>query len=148
MAPIVESIEIARSPEDVFRYVTDPDHLRDWQASVVDVKKEAEGPMHAGSKVVVTRQIKGRTRPMTQEFGELEPPRHWTVRGVDSPIRGNVDGTDEPIDGGNRSRVTIRLDFEGHGIGKVLVPLVVRRMAAKEMPENMQRLKERLESGA
>jgi uncharacterized protein YndB with AHSA1/START domain len=148
MAPIVESIEIARRPEDVFRYVTDPDNLRDWQASVVDVKKEGEGPVHAGSKVVVTRQIKGRTQPMTQEIAELEPPRHWTVRGVDSPVRGNVDGTVEPIDGGDRSRVTIRLDFEGHGIGKVLVPLVVRRMAAKEMPENMKRLKERLESGA
>jgi hypothetical protein len=42
------------------------------------------------------------------------------------------------------------LDFAGYGIGKLLVPLVVRRQAANEMPENMQRLRERLEkpSGA
>jgi hypothetical protein len=44
--------------------------------------------------------------------------------------------------------VTIELDFEGHGIGKLLVPLVVRRQAQREMPRNMRSLKERLESGA
>ena len=43
--------------------------------------------------------------------------------------------------------MTIELDFAGHGIGRLLVPLVVRRQAAGEMPENMRRLKERLEAG-
>lgn len=40
------------------------------------------------------------------------------------------------------------MDFEGHGIGKVLVPLVVRREARKEMPTNLRNLKERLDSAA
>ena len=43
--------------------------------------------------------------------------------------------------------MTINLDFEGHGIGKLLVPLVVRRQAASEVPRNLRKLKERLESG-
>jgi hypothetical protein len=47
-----------------------------------------------------------------------------------------------------RSRLTIALDFQGHGIGKVLVPLVVRRDARKEMPANLATLKERMEHGA
>jgi carbon monoxide dehydrogenase subunit G len=147
MAPIVESIEIARRPEDVFQYVTDPEHVREWQASVVNVKKETEGPVHAGSKVVVTRRIGRRDRPMKMEFAELTPPRHWAIRGVDGPIRGNVDGTVEPVGEGG-SRVTLSLDFEGHGIGKVLVPLMVRRMAQKEVPRNLQTLKQKLESGS
>jgi hypothetical protein len=42
--------------------------------------------------------------------------------------------------------VTISLDFEGHGIGKLLVPLMVRRQAQSEMPENMRRLKEQIEN--
>lgn len=37
------------------------------------------------------------------------------------------------------------LDFEGHGIGKLLVPLVVRRQARKEMPANLATLKQRIE---
>lgn len=35
MAPIVSNIEIARSPEDVFTYITDPSRLAEWQESVV-----------------------------------------------------------------------------------------------------------------
>ena len=42
--------------------------------------------------------------------------------------------------------MTISVDFKGHGIGKVLVPLVVRRQAQKEMPANIARLKRRIES--
>jgi hypothetical protein len=41
--------------------------------------------------------------------------------------------------------VTIELDFEGHGIGKLLVPLVVRRQARNEVPTSLRKLKERLE---
>jgi hypothetical protein len=36
---------------------------------------------------------------------------------------------------------TRSVDFTGHGIGKILVPLTVRRSARKEMPENMAALK-------
>ena len=67
------------------------------------------------------------------------------VRGLDGPVRGNVTGRIEPLDDGTRSRVTIELELEGHGIGKLLLPLFVQRKAQEEMPRNMQRLKEQLE---
>jgi hypothetical protein len=85
---------------------------------------------------------------MTAEISELSPSRSWGVRGVDGPVRGNVKGTIEPLDDGERSRVTIALDFEAHGIGKLLVPLVVRRQARREMPRNEEKLKELLERSA
>ena len=55
----------------------------------------------------------------------------------------------EPLDEGARSRVTIILGFESHGIGKLLLPLALlaRRQARSEMPRNMQLLKQRLEAG-
>jgi len=146
MAPIVNSIEISRRPEDVFAYATDPTHLSDWQESVVSVR--GDRPFTVGSKVVVTRRVGRVERAMTNELTELTPPRTWGVRGTDGPIRGKVKGTVEPLDGGERSRVTIALDFEGRGIGKLLLPLVVRRLVRTDMPRNMQKLKEQLESGA
>jgi len=84
---------------------------------------------------------------MTQsaEIAELTPPTTWAVRGLDGPVRGNVDGTIDSLDDGARSRVTIQLALEGHGIGKLLVPLFVRRKAQVEVPRNMQNLKQRLE---
>ena len=148
MAPIVESIEISRRPEDVFSYVTDPSRVSEWQESVVSVRREGDAALAVGSRVVVTRRVGRRELAMTTELTELNPPSSWAVRGIDGPIRGIVEGTIEPLGDGDRSRVTIALDFEAHGIGKLLVPLVVRRQARTEMPRNQQKLKERLESGA
>jgi uncharacterized protein YndB with AHSA1/START domain len=148
MAPIVSSIEIARPPQEVFSYVTDPSRLAEWQESVVTARAEGTGPPAVGSKAITTRRIGRRERRMTMEMTSVSPPRSWAVRGIDGPVRGIVNGTVEPLDDGARSRVTIELDFEGHGLGKLLVPLVVRRQAQREMPVNLRNLKQRLESGA
>lgn len=147
VAPIVESIEIARRPADVFAYVTDSSHLPEWQESVVSVRREGDVPGAAASRTVVTRRVGRREREMTVEITE-NPPTAWAVRGIDGPVRGMVQGTVEPLPDGERSRVTIVLDFEGHGIGHLLVPLVVRGQAQAELPKNLRNLKERLESGA
>jgi hypothetical protein len=69
------------------------------------------------------------------------------VRGTSGPVVGIVRGTVESLDGGRRSRLTVNFDFDAHGIGKLLVPLVVRRQVRKVLPRNEQRLKAILESG-
>ena len=67
------------------------------------------------------------------------------MRGIDGPIRAIVDLTVERLSA-DTSRLTISVDFTGHGIGKILVPLIVRREARKEMPTNLTALKGRLEA--
>ena len=68
------------------------------------------------------------------------------MRGIDGPIRAAVDVLVEPVTG-SRSRLTISAGFTGHGIGKILMPLMVRREARKEMPGNMAALKQKIEGG-
>ena len=99
-----------------------------------------------GSKCMTVRRIGGREREVVSEITEYDPPRRWADRGVSGPIRAIVAVTVERLAEVSRSRVTIELDFTGHGIGKLLVPLVVRRQAANEMPKNMRRLKQALEA--
>ena len=148
MAAIVESIEIQRRPEDVFSYLTDPSHLAEWQEGVVTARLESDGPLGQGSRVTQTRRIGRGERTMTSELTEYDPPRRFAFRGIDGPVRAVGRGTVEPLEDGARSRVTIELDFEGHGIGKLLVPLVIRRQARNELPRDQRKMKERLESGA
>ncbi|MEU7282003.1 SRPBCC family protein [Streptomyces sp. NPDC045431] len=145
MSSIKESVEIARRPEDVFAYLTDPTHLPEWQESAVAATPVGDAPVGVGSRVMVTRQVGRRRMPMTMEMSEFDPPRSFRMDGVDGPVRGHVKGTVEPVGDGERSRVTLDLDFESHGMGKVLVPLVIRPRAKKEMPKNEQHLKELLE---
>jgi hypothetical protein len=67
------------------------------------------------------------------------------VRSPSGPIAGIARGTILPLAGGERSRVTIGLDFEGRGIARLLIPLVVLHQARKQLPRNEQRLKQVLE---
>ena len=145
MAPIRTTTEVARPPEEVFAYVTDPSTFPEWQQGVLRGHMD-ESPTRVGSKCTTIRSIGGREREVHTAITEYDPPRRWADRGVDGPIRAIVEVVVEPLAGGAQSRVTINLDFTGHGIGQLLVPLLVRRQAAREMPENMRRLKQRLEA--
>jgi uncharacterized protein YndB with AHSA1/START domain len=148
MAPIITTAEIERSAAEVFACATDPARFPEWQKGVVDGRMD--GPANGsptpavGAKCVTTRRIGGANRPSTSELVDIDPPRTWSVRGTDGPIRAAVDVLVEPVTD-SRSRLTISVDFTGYGIGKVLVPLMVRREARKEMPENMTALKRLIE---
>jgi uncharacterized protein YndB with AHSA1/START domain len=145
MPPITVTTEIDRPVEEVFAYATDPTHFAQWQKGVVEAHIDGPGRPSVGTRCVTTRRIGFANRPTTGELTQLNPPKTWRMRGIDGPIRANVDVTVEALTD-TRSRLTIAVDFEGHGIGKLLVPLVVRRQASKEMPDNLAALKRRLEA--
>lgn len=148
MSAISNSIDIDRRPEDVYSYITDPTHLPEWQDSAVSAVPMGDLPVHVGSRVIVTRQFGKRRMPSTMEFTELDPPRSWHIHGVDGPVRPDVRGRIEPLDGGARSRLTLSVDFEGHGMGRALVPLAVKPKMRKEMPRSEEKLKHLLEHSA
>jgi uncharacterized protein YndB with AHSA1/START domain len=105
MPPIVSSIDIARPPDVVFSYATDPTRFAEWQRDVVDVRVEADRPPGVGARFTTIRRVGGAERTMTQEITELDPPRSWAAHGVDGPIRPAASITVEPLDDGARSRV-------------------------------------------
>jgi carbon monoxide dehydrogenase subunit G len=109
---------------------------------------DTDGPQVVGAKCITTRRIGFMQREVTAEVTNVEPPRRWGVRGVDGPIRATVDVVVEPTDEGRTCRLTISIAFNGNGIGKLLVPLVIERQARSEMPANLKRLKERVEKAA
>jgi hypothetical protein len=100
-----------------------------------------------GDRCLTVRRIGGAERPSTSELVRFDPPRAWSVRGIDGTIRARVDVTVEPLSS-LRSRLAIAVDFDGHGLGRLLVPLVVQRQARAEMPENVARLKQNVEARA
>ena len=148
MPPIVTTAEIERPADRVFACATDPSLFPRWQKGVTDGHMDgpADGSRlpEVGAKCVTTRRIGGASRPAISELTHIDPPRTWGVKGTDGPIRATVDVLVEPVTD-SRSRLTISVDFTGHGIGMLLVPLMVRREARKEMPENVAALKRLIE---
>ena len=147
MAPIVETVEIARSPQEVFAYIDQLDRHGEWQDQIVNVKVDTEGPTRVGTRATETRRVPGGPRQFTYEITEHDPPRRASFKVLNGPVRPVGSISVDPAGDGSRSRVTLQLDFEGQGMGKLLLPLV-RRDAAKQVPKDQARLKERLESGA
>jgi uncharacterized protein YndB with AHSA1/START domain len=146
MEPIVSTIDIARAPEDVFRYATDPTRFAEWQHDVVRVHTDEPAPLGVGSRFATVRRIGGVERTLLQEITEVVSPMRWAARSVGGPIRANATITIEPLAGGTHSRATFTLAFDGHGLGVMLLPMV-RRQAAKGAPKSYQNLKNLLEAG-
>lgn len=145
MAVTAESIEISRRPEDVFAYATDYSHFPRWQRRVVSARQEGNAPLVVGSRAAVIRRVGPRQLLTTEEITELDPPRTWQVRGTGRlPVVAIATGTVKPLDEGQRSLITIALEFDGHGIGKLLAPLI-RHQSRKQLPKDGKQLKELLE---
>jgi uncharacterized protein YndB with AHSA1/START domain len=147
MAALNTSVEIDRSPEDVFAYVADLSRHDEWQPQVQEITVQTEGPTRVGSRSRERRKPPhGPAMNATYEITEYEPPRRMSFRGVDGPVRVVGTATFEPS--GDGVRVDLEIDLTGHGlVGKILAP-IARRELRKQVPLDQQRLKERMEAGS
>ena len=145
MAPITESIEIARPPEVVFAYLSELGRHDEWQEMIRKIEVLTEGPTRVGSRARDLRKPPlGPAVWATYEITEFDPPRLARFEGIDGPIRAKGTVTVTPVDGG--SRVALELDAVPHGLlGRLLMPMVRKQMLT-QVPADQQRLKERLES--
>src|SRR3954463_3586888 len=98
------TVEIARTPEDVFAFVSDPAKLSVWQ-DAEEVQQLTDGPVRAGTRFREVHKVMGRRRVELTEVVECDPGRVFHVRVVEGP---QVDGRWEfaPTPGGG-TRVTL-----------------------------------------
>ena len=143
---ITSSIDIERPQTEVFAYLEQLDRHAEWQQALTSVRLEGAGPVGVGTRAIETRKVPGGQRESTYELTAHDPPRTSSWHTLDGPIRPNGTVTVEALDE-SRSRLTVSLDLEGHGLGKLLVPFV-RAQARKQIPGDQARLKEILETRA
>jgi uncharacterized membrane protein len=144
MASIATSVEIARSPEDVFAYITDVSRQPEWQEGLVSATVETGGPVGVGSRLVHTRKLGPITVAATSEITAFEPPEVISFQGVDGPIRANGSQRVERV--GEESRVSFEMEMRGHGPGVLMLPLA-RRQASRQVTDSHEKLKRILEHG-
>ena len=144
---IVDTIEIGRSPEDVFAYLDQLERHGEWQSQIISVTRETSGPTGVGTRATDVRRVPGGKQSVTYEITDHDPPRRAAFRGVNGPVRPVGSITVEPA-GEGRSRLTLELDLQGHGLLGILFAPLARSQARRQVPADQQRLKERLEAGA
>jgi carbon monoxide dehydrogenase subunit G len=126
------TIEIARTPEDVFSYLTDVSNLPAWQTGV-------KGAALREGRIEESRSLLGRELQTTLEIVEREEPRVFTLRALDSPVPFTVRHELEPTDGGTRLTVTADGDVPGFAAG------LLAWRAEKQFRKDFERLKRILE---
>jgi carbon monoxide dehydrogenase subunit G len=127
------TIEIARTPEDVFSYLTDVSNLPGWQAGVKNARLR-------DGRIEESRSLLGRELHTTLEIVEQEEPHLFTLRALDSPVPFTVRHELEPADGGTRLTVT------AEGVVPGFAAKLFARRAEGQFRKDFARLKKNLES--
>jgi uncharacterized protein YndB with AHSA1/START domain len=138
---VEHTVEIDRPAEEVFEYLTDVSRLPEWQSSAESA--ELEGELGNGALVREVRTFMGRRAASTLEVTEYEPPRRFSLRVVDGPIRYSVEHDLQALDGRTRVRFVGR--GETRGIPR-LMQGTVRRAVERQFVKDLEAFKRTLES--
>jgi uncharacterized protein YndB with AHSA1/START domain len=144
MRPITGTVEIARRPRAVFRYIADASHLPEWQPDVTQAQITAPGRPRVGTPGQETRRTGRTLRTLPWKVSDYRPGRRWGVQITEGPLRSHVTMDVTPVRGHRASRVDYCIDLGGHGIG-IALELLVRRGVRRSVPRYLDRLRERLE---
>jgi carbon monoxide dehydrogenase subunit G len=131
------TVEIARTPEEVFDYLVDVSNLPSWQSGVHSATRE-------GDRIHESRHLLGRELSTTLAIDEEERPLVFAIRALDSPVPFTVRHALEP----NQSGGT-RLSVVGEGDAGMLPGFaagLMARRAEKQFRKDFERLKRLLES--
>jgi uncharacterized protein YndB with AHSA1/START domain len=134
------SVEVARSPAEVFDYLTDVEKLALWQKSLLEAR--ADGPFKQGTRVVERRSLFGREAETELEVTALEPARLLTLKTIRGPVELEVDHRLEPSDTGTTLHVTAA--GKAKGALRFAGPAVAAG-ARQELKRDFERLKALLE---
>jgi uncharacterized protein YndB with AHSA1/START domain len=120
---IEQSFTVARPPDEVFAYITDPANLKAWQPSKLSVEPLTDGPPRQGYRVKERTKAGLRQWDQVVEFTEFEPGRALTTHVVEGsmPVDGRWTFED---DGAGGSKVHFVAEGELTGFARFLEPLL------------------------
>jgi uncharacterized protein YndB with AHSA1/START domain len=128
MTSVIEnSVEIARSPEDVFDYLSDQGNEVEWNPDCLRMDKLTEGPVGVGTRF----RAKWKQGPeVMTECTRYERPRIWAYENG-GPISVVLTVSLEPTTAGG-TRLTSRGEWTPHGWIRLAFPVFVRVMRRAE----------------
>ncbi len=126
-AVIVNSVDIARAPEDVFDYLADVRNEPHWNPDCEWAESASDGPIGVGSRF----RAKWRQGPaIDTEITAFRRPQTWTYQNG-GPISLVLEIVLEPTASGG-TRLTSTGIWSANGPMKLIFPLFVRRMRSAE----------------
>ena len=121
------TVTVARAPQDVFDYLAEGTHNRDWRAGVLEISRTSP----AGGQGATYRQVLagpgGRRIDGDYRVTVFEPPRRLEFQVTAGPAR--PAGVFELSENADQStRVRFSLDLDPAGLMKLMTPMITRQM--------------------
>lgn len=135
--------EIARAPEEVFAYVTDPAKLPTWQTNTVSITQEGDGPLGLGTRLREVHSAPGgKELKSLVEVSEFDPPKVFALRMIEGPLP--IDGRIVLEPAGDGTRITFAGSGQPKGLLRLASPLLGRTIR-RQFAEHCANLKRVLE---
>ena len=122
------TVEIERSPAEVFAFLSEGENDRRWRSGVLDIRRKSG----YGRGAIYEQGVKGpfgRRVPADYEITSYEPDRRIGFRAIAGPVRPEGSYELTPADGG--TRVTFALRAEPRGLAKLMSPMVAKTMRSE-----------------
>lgn len=141
MQRVEGSAIIPASPEAVFAYVSDLDHLAEWQAGVVEARLTSDRPLLAGATATVTRELMGQRITAPLRVVEIEPPRRLVVESEASGVRATA-ALDLAASGDGETDLSFAMEIRGSGMTGFMEPMIAGA-ARGDIEASLARLRDR-----
>ena len=140
------SAVIDRPIEEVFAFLADGENDPKFSPRVQEIRKTTDGPAGVGTVYASTVKDAGMTTKREFELTEFDAPARirWRERSRNMITVPNG-GYDLAPEGG-ATRLTVFNELEGHGFGKLILPLALRA-ARKDADAFAARIKAAVEAG-
>ncbi|MEJ8845637.1 SRPBCC family protein [Variovorax rhizosphaerae] len=146
---IVHEADIARSPADVYAYVTTPANWPLWHPSSLAVSGDAGHSLNVGETVDEDFQVAGRRGRATWRVTEREPDRLWRIAGqINGRDAGIVSYSVAPNNGGG-TRFVRTFEYGAHSLlFAFLNAVTLRQQIEEESAKAVRQLKATMERGS
>lgn len=113
MARYTASVDTAKSPAEVFDYLSDFSSALEWDPGVVEAERLGEGPIAVGTEFRLVAVFLSRRNTLTYTVTEYRPPELVTFRGENSSVVSLDTITFKAAQGGTHVTYDARLTLKG-----------------------------------
>lgn len=137
MISFTNTVHINRSTADVYAYLSDLEHIPEWNWAITDTKKMTPGPVAVGTRYVQTRSVP-KPASETLEIVGLDPNLRIEINGVLAELPAHV--TYHLAEKGNGTELTNTIELEPKGALRLIAPAVGGRIK-RAVADNLNALK-------